>query len=447
MMRGPSPAPPGMIRSTDIRGSASSDFQIEKAPKSPGPYGRPSQPQRDGYNRDELMFRQQVTALIAATSQQIIASGRVSAGPTPLVLFFRTKNGVSHCLDFPVDMAYSNPPSLDILIAACKSHPKTDFSNYGDRDALYFPENLSYTPSFEIANHLILGSVLASLYPQLPLGNHVFAVRNRLDVINSGSHLANQNPALLSNDGRSATIIVTLPVRFRGGDLVVRDSRGHEERFQRLGEQPGDIDWLAFPADCEYRIETVQKGCCLTLSYGVYLKHPNPSAGSISDALIIPSDGFFDLLAPILNMSRGRSIALYLNYDYIANPAEVTANSLIPQLKGVDLLVYNAFKLHKLSPELHWTAGGYIWPADRTLEDFGDEITNNPIVNNQGFDPIRARVEASGAVSLLKANVTILSDWSTLNVAPVKGEQRVYFASNGELEKLVLNALVVIYVP
>lgn len=110
------------------------------------------------------------------------------------------------------------------------------------------------------------------------------------------------------------------------------------------------------------------------------------------------------------------------------------------------MLIYNAFKLHKLSPELHWTAGGYIWPADRTLEEFGNDIPNsNPY--NQQFDAIRSRVEASGAVSLQKANITILSDWSNLNVAPVKGEQRVYFVSNGELEKLVVNALVVIYVP
>jgi hypothetical protein len=83
-----------MVRPTDIRGSASTDFQIEKAPKSPGPYGRPSVPQREDYNRNEQMFRQQVTALIAATGQQIIASGRVSAGPAPLVLFFRTKVGL-----------------------------------------------------------------------------------------------------------------------------------------------------------------------------------------------------------------------------------------------------------------------------------------------------------------------------------------------------------------
>jgi len=449
------------------------DFQIEKAPKSPGPYGRPGMPQPDGYNRDELIYRQQVSALIAAKDRQIAATGRIPAGPTPLVLFFRTKNGVSHSLDFPIDTGYSSPPSLDVLVAACKSHPKTDFSNYGDREALFFPQNLSLAPSLEIANHPILDSVHTSLFPQLPLGNHLFAVRDRLDVINSGSHLGNQNPALLHNDGRSATIIVTLPVRFRGGVIVVRDSLGHEERFQGTGGQPGDIDWLALPADCEYRVETVQKGCCITLSYGLHLKQFNPVAGSIADALIIPSDGFFDLLAPILNTSRGRSIAFYLNYDYAANPAEVTANSLVPQLKGADLLIYNAFKLHKLSPELHWTAGGYIWPADRTLEYFDDDITNAPArpgtvrrpfpaagafspptrgnfshnPNDQEFDAIRSRVEASGATSLVEANITVLNDWSNLNVAPVIGRHRVYFVSNGELEKLVLNALVVIYVP
>src|SRR5882757_3941881 len=59
--RAPSPAPPGMTHS---QGRSSNDFQIEKAPKSPGPYGRPGMPQPDGYNRDELIYRQQVTALI-----------------------------------------------------------------------------------------------------------------------------------------------------------------------------------------------------------------------------------------------------------------------------------------------------------------------------------------------------------------------------------------------
>lgn len=139
------------------------------------------------------------------------------------------------------------------------------------------------------------------------------------------------------------------------------------------------------------------------------------------------------------------------------------------------MLIYNAFKLHKLSPALHWTAGGYIWPADRTLEYFDDDITNvraggprtpygvtrglpSPSVPNRAnfgpsnpndpeFDAIRSRVEASGATSLVDANITVLSDWTDPNVPPVIGRQRVYFVSNGELEKLIVNALVVIYVP
>jgi len=435
-------------------------------------------PQADAYNRDDQMvYRQQVAALIAAKDRQIAATGRIPAGPAQLTLFFRTKNGVSHSLDFPIDVGYSNPPSLDILVAACKPHSRQDFSGYADRDALFFPQNLPLAPSLEIANHPILDSVRTSLFPTLPFGHYLFAVRDRLDVINAGSHLASQNPAMVNNDGRSATIIITLPVRFRGGIFVARDSHGHEERFQGSGGQPGDMDWVAFPADCEYRIETVQKGCLITLSYGVYLKQFSPSAGSISDALIIPSDGFFDLLAPILNMSRGRNIAFHLNYDYTVNPAEAIANTLIPQLKGADLLIYNAFKLHKLAPELHWTAGGYIWPADRTLEYFDDDITNAPRAggmrmpyspprgpgispaggaafgnfglsrNDQEFDVIRSRVEASGATSLVDANITVLSDWSNLNTTPVIGRQRVYFVSNGELEKLVVNAVVVIYIP
>lgn len=141
-------------------------------------------------------------------------------------------------------------------------------------------------------------------------------------------------------------------------------------------------------------------------------------------------------------------------------------------------MIYSAFKLHKLSAELHWTAGGYIWPAERTLEYFDDEITSNapqrpgtipprmPFgapprgvgsspqagmqrgqFGDQEIDAIRSRVEASGATSLVDANITVLSEWGNLNTPAVIGRQRVYFVSNGELEKLVVNALVVIYVP
>ena len=155
-------------------------------------------------------------------------------------------------------------------------------------------------------------------------------MRDRLEVVDSGGRM-NPQPRSLRNDGRSATIIVTLPVRFRGGALVVRDPDGREEKYFGRGGKNGDIEWTAFLPDCDYEIETVQKGCRISISYGVFLRTFGPS-GSNPDPLINPSDDFLDLVAPILNMSRGRHIAFYLGHDYAVNPAETLAESLVTQV-------------------------------------------------------------------------------------------------------------------
>ncbi|KAF8153339.1 hypothetical protein B0H34DRAFT_663392 [Crassisporium funariophilum] len=470
-----------MTRSVDLHKSPStSNFQIERS-KSPGLYGRPNIPQADPTYQNELVYREHVAALIAAKDRQFAISGHIPVDPAHLVLFFRSKTGITHSLDFPIDIGYNTPPAFDVLVAACRPHQTSDFDDYSDREALFYPPNLPLTSSIEIANYPILDAVRSSLFPTLPKGSYLTAVKDRLDVVGNGSRLISQSPALLRNDGRSATIIITLPVRFRGGTQVIRDPLGNEERFHATGGKTGDIEWMAFMADCECEIETVKKGCCLTISYGVFIKE----YGTNAETLVIPTDKFFDLLSPILNMSRGRSIAFYLNYDYGVNPAEVTANTLVPQLKGADSLIYDAFKFHKLSPELHWTAGGYVWPMDRTLEFFGEDIASpNPLKSGAAVgrtpftslngprgagivppvrgafgtyggpaepnyhegevDAIRTRVEASGAVALADANITILQDFN--NLAPVVGRERVYFVSNGELEKLVVNVIVVVYI-
>jgi hypothetical protein len=50
----------------------------------------------------------------------------------------------------------------------------------------------------------------------------------------------------------------------------------------------------------------------------------------------------------------------------------------------------------------------------------------------------------AAAFFLLKL-ISILTDWNTPN--PETGKERVYFVSGGELEKLVVNVLMVVYVP
>lgn len=224
----------------------------------------------------------------------------------------------------------------------------------------------------------------------------------------------------------------------------------------------------------------------MSLTYAVFMKTFGPS-GVQPDPLINPSDSFLDLLSPVLNMSRGRKIAFNLGLDYGVNPAECLAESLVPQvrcrlccvvlavtglflqLKGADSLLYHAVKLYKLAPELHWTAGGYIWPVHRTMDCVHDvtspDLTSSfsslsvgsrgsPAVrgafNNYNnadeaeAEALRLRVEGSGAIPLVEAEITVLNDLDELG--PI-GKERVPFVSGGELERLVVNVLLVAYVP
>ncbi|KAF8965815.1 hypothetical protein BDZ97DRAFT_1658482 [Flammula alnicola] len=483
--RGPSPAPPGIGRPDNSRHPSTSDFQVEKRAKSPNPYGRPSVSQTEIPYRDEALYREHVSVLIATKDTQFAVNGRIPVDPAQLVLFFRAKTGITHSLDFPIDISYNTPPALDVLIAACRPHPRSgsDYDTYGSREGLFYPPNLPLTASLDISNFPILDAIRNSLFPLLPPGEYLAAVKDGLDVIQPGSSTAAHSPALLRNDQRAGTIIITLPIRYRGGAMDIRDADGRTEKFQGTGGKTGDIEWIAFRSDCDYEVEPVQKGCLMTLSYAIYIKSFGPASPSL-DTLITPSDTFFDLLSPILNMSRGRSVGFYLNHDYGVNPAEAAANALIPQLKGADALIYTAFKLHKLAPELHWTAGGYVWAKDQSLEFFGDDAgrpqSTNPVKNSpllartpfgaansprgtppvrgtfgqypgdpnydeQDVDVIRSRVQGSGAVTLADAGITLLTDFK--NLAPTVGRERVYFVANNELEKLVVNALLVVYIP
>ena len=136
---------------------------------------------------------------------------------------------------------------------------------------------------------------------------------------------------LTKEEDKVATIIVTLPVRFRGGALVVHDFEGNEEKYYGRGGKPGDLEWTAFLADCDHEVETVHRGVRLTIAYNVVLRTFGPSP-SPSQSLMLPSDRFLDLIAPILNTSRGQHIAFYLREQYGVSPAEVLAESLIPNV-------------------------------------------------------------------------------------------------------------------
>ncbi|KAG6908369.1 hypothetical protein DXG01_004867 [Tephrocybe rancida] len=478
--RAPSPLPSSIGRGPDsfyAKPPSSADFEIERIPKSPM---RQPIPLAGANYENSTEFRDYVSRLLEATSAPFSVAGRVTLDASQLVLFFRTKTGITHSLDFPVDIDYSIPPSLEVLIGTSRPHA-TEPAPYQNRQSLVYPTDLPINSSLDLANHPILDAVRNTLFPNLAIGHYLSTVKDKLEIVDTGGHLAPQ-PHSLRQDGRSATIIVTLPSRFEGGSLVISNAEGLQERYIGRGGKIDEIEWTAFLPDCEYEIETVQRGCRISISYGVFLRSFGTRG---TEPLIRPSDDYLDRLAPVLNLSRGRKLGIYLEFDYAANPSESLADSVVPLLRGGDSLLYHAIKLYKLVPELHWTAGGYIWPTDRSVDFVSSDIAEGhplrphvlpgglptnvhhrppsradipPVrgpfnisgtfassADEEEASNLRARVEDNGAIPITEADVTVLTGWGT--TIPVAGKERVYFVSGGELEKLVVNILLVVFIP
>lgn len=238
------------------------------------------------------------------------------------------KSGITHSLDFPVDIDEDVPPALDVLISSCRPHSPSGLEDFSQHESLFYPPKLPLTATLEIANHPILDAVRNTLFPSLPVGHYLVSMRDKLEIWLPGGGM---KPHRRPNDSRVATLFVTLPVRFRGGALVVRNQEGAEENFHGRGGKAGDMEWTAFMADCDHEIQPVSKGCRLTISYAVHLRTFG-TAGICPDPLISPSDQLLDMVCPVLNMSRGRKIAFYLSGDYGVNPADVLADSLVPRV-------------------------------------------------------------------------------------------------------------------
>ncbi|KAJ6493427.1 hypothetical protein C8R45DRAFT_900843 [Mycena sanguinolenta] len=452
-----------------------STFEVEHVSRPPSAMGNrsPLEPTLD----TEFIYREHVSKLIGAKSRPFSVSGRIPLDPSHLVLFFRSKTGITHSLDFPIDIDYSTPPALDVLIAACK---RTQIPGYDSsvHEAFHYPSNLPLTPSLEIANHPILDAIRNMLFPTLPIGHYLTVRRERLDVLLAGSRMpAQQGQRRIDN--RIATLCITLPVRFRGGALVIRDSPEHGGALERLdtAAPTSDLEWTAFLGECEYEVEAVTKGCRISLSYAVFSKSFGAGTGvggvgmgAGMELLFTPNQPFLDLFPPVLQMSRGRKIAFLLAHDYDVDPSVLLAESLVPFLKGGDAMLYHALKLFKLAPVLHWTAGGYIWPIDRPVEIF-DEPAASPRLNNSlppmhgafsnspripgglsrpssagPADALRLRVESSGAIPLADADVHLLTDWRAAPENASVGKARVHFVSQGMLERLVVNVMLVAFV-
>ena len=55
-----------------------------------------------------------------------------------------TQSGITHSLDFPIDVDYDLPPSLDVLIGACRPHSVSGLEHATIRDNIIFAAKYGY---------------------------------------------------------------------------------------------------------------------------------------------------------------------------------------------------------------------------------------------------------------------------------------------------------------
>ena len=115
-------------------------------------------------------------------------------------------------------------------------------------------------------------------------------------------------------DGMVATLVVALPVRGSGGEIVVRH-KGHETVIDMRGGEPSEVAWAAFYADCEHEIRPVLDGHRIVLVYSLVLssgagKLSAPDFGAETERVISE-------LSALRSESRGDGrIVWLLDHDY-----------------------------------------------------------------------------------------------------------------------------------
>lgn len=193
------------------------------------------------------------------------------------------------------------------------------------RRSLVYPAARSLAVSLELSSHPVLDIVKATLFPKLPQGYHLLAVRDKLTIHPSGTYTRPVHDAVFP-EGVVATIMVTLPVHYRGGTLVV-GSEGKEERFYgRLGSKSGELEWQAWKTNCDWEVQKIEKGHRVAMTWHVYQRSYGPS----SHPLMVPNDALLDGLADLLNQGRGKNLGFFLSHEYGVSPSDVLADSLAP---------------------------------------------------------------------------------------------------------------------
>lgn len=160
--------------------------------------------------------------------------------------------------------------------------------------------------------------------------------------------------------GMVATLVVALPVRGSGGEIIVRH-RERETVIDMRGDEPSEIVWAAFYADCEHEIRPVLDGNRIVLVYNLVLSN---GAGKLSAPDFGAETGRVagELSAWRSEARSDDKIVWLLDHDY--SEAGLSFDSL----KNVDASVAGVLA------EASEAAGYSLYAATVTIEEAGEAM-------------------------------------------------------------------------
>lgn len=115
-----------------------------------------------------------------------------------------------------------------------------------------------------------LDDIVARAAAGLGVSEPVSAELYKLLVYDEGSFFVSHRDTE-KTPGMFATLVLALPSRSEGGELVVRH-KGREARLALKCEEPSETAFAAFYADCVHEVLPVTSGCRLTLIYNLARK-------------------------------------------------------------------------------------------------------------------------------------------------------------------------------
>jgi predicted 2-oxoglutarate/Fe(II)-dependent dioxygenase YbiX len=112
-----------------------------------------------------------------------------------------------------------------------------------------------------------LAELVADAARSLGIGEPVAADFYKLLVYDAGSHFVDHRDTE-KVPGMFASLVIVLPSAHSGGELVVRHL-GREVVLDLHPEEPSEVGFAAFYADCVHQVRPITAGCRLTLVYNL----------------------------------------------------------------------------------------------------------------------------------------------------------------------------------